>query len=173
MLAGLRQGVVVDGVDVVEEGVVEVIHHRRIDDRKAQFLGVQHLDALAVGAQELKAALVQGTGGALGNLNHKGAVHVGDFKGTVEVLAGVDAAGIQPLHLHKDADALHIGRAVPRAAAHGVDDAVVLVFLGKGQGALRHLGAGFADNGGEHLPAGQELLVVFVPGGLLEQLHRH
>ena len=52
MLSGLGQLVVVDGVDVVEQGVVEIIHHGGVDDGQAQLLGVQDLDALRVGPQE-------------------------------------------------------------------------------------------------------------------------
>ena len=69
--------------------MVEVVHDSGIDDRQAQLLGVQHLDALCIGVQELEAALVQLTGRTLGHLNDEGGVGVGDFEGAMEELTGV------------------------------------------------------------------------------------
>ena len=121
--------------------------------------------------QELEAALVQLTGRTLGHLNDEGGVGVGDLEGAMEELTGVDGAGVDPLHLHEDADALHVSGTVACAAAHGVDDGVVLVLLGKVQSALGHMSAGLADHSGDHAGTLLELIVVAVALGLIQQLH--
>ena len=172
MLPCLRQGGVIDGIDVVEQGVVEVVHHRGVDGGQAQLLGVQHLEALGILLQEPQAALVQLPAGALGDLHHKARVAVGDLKGAVEVLPGVDTGGVNPLHLHEDADALHVGGGPGGPAAHGVQEAVVFVLLGESLGPVRHLLPGLADDAPDALHSLVEGVVVSVALGVVDQFHR-
>ena len=84
---------------------VEELHHALVDAALVQLLKVDDDEVLGIGLQELQAPLVQGAGAALAHEQDHGQGLVGGLEGAVEVLAGVQADGVLPLHLHEGPEA--------------------------------------------------------------------
>ena len=99
--------------------------------RKIEILLIEYEQILCKLLCEVLYTLIEVSGVTDGLYKHEWNIIIGYLERAMEVLTGVDASGVDPLHLHEDADALHVSGTVACAAAHGVDDGVVLVLLAK------------------------------------------
>ena len=89
----------------------------------------------------------------------------------MEVLAGVEAARVDPLHLHHEADGAGVGHVEGGAGAHVVDNLVVLELLGKllGHATLGALRGGLGEVK-DLVKAVNHGIVVLVALGLVKDL---
>ena len=91
MLAGLCQRVIVNRIDIIEQGVIEIVDDRYVDGGKTKLFGIHNLNPPCIFFEESEASFIQRSCRALRNLDHERAVCVCDFERSVEVLSGVDA----------------------------------------------------------------------------------
>ena len=154
-----------DGVEVGDDA-------RGDGGSQAVVLSIDDLDLGVEALQEGEGTRVHGARGALGHKEHVGLVLLGKLEGTVEVLAGVVARGVDPLHLAHEEHRGGIGHLGRSARAHDVDDLIVLEGLAELLGgSLSGLGGslhGVVDTG----EAGDHVVVQVGALNLLQQLDR-
>ncbi len=101
------------------------------DARQLELRRVDHLELVADGGDELLDAVAQLAGLVLALEEEDGDVSLDQLEGAVEEVGGVDRAGLDPLHLLKDAGAV-VPRLGPGTARSG-EDVVRLVLVRGGQ----------------------------------------
>ena len=121
--------------------------------------------------QEGQCAGIHGTGLAVVHQQDEGHVLVHDLEGAVEELAAVEGAGVDPLHLHHQADGGGVSDLHGSAAGHDVDDGSVLVLLSELLGRLAGR-VGSVLGSLEHVGQALDHLVILVEAfHLLQDLH--
>src|SRR5699024_11254943 len=129
-----------------------------IDPAQPVVLGVHHGGQSVEPVQEGQSAGIHRAGLAIVHQQDEGNVLVHDLEGTVEEFAGVEGTGVDPLHLHHQADGGGVGHLSGSTARHDVDDRSVSILDSELLGSLAGcVGAvlGQLKNGVE---AGQHLL---------------
>ena len=128
-IAALAQGMLADegqllGEDAEHGGVhqgVEVGDHVAGGGiGQGVVLGVHHGGEGVEALEEVQGPAVHGAGLAVVHQQDEGHVLIHDLEGAVEELAIVEVAGVDPLHLHHQADGGGVGHLGAGAAAHDV-----------------------------------------------------
>ena len=154
-----------------------VQHRVKIRDHTASNLGGQtivfgvhdgHLSVKAV--EEGEGARVGLASLTVVHEQDEGHVLVGDLKGTMEVLARMEAAGVDPLHLHHEADGAGVCHVEGGAGAHVVDKRIVLELATKVGGKALGVVGGRLGQVKDPVKAVQHGVIVLVALGLLQQL---
>lgn len=152
----------------MEQGI-EVGSHVAADGAgQAVILGIHHGGQGVEALKEGQGTGVHGAGLAVVHQQDEGHVLVHDLEGAVEELAGVEGTGVNPLHLHHQADGSGVGNLSGSAGGHDIHHGSVRVLGGKLlSGFPGGLGAVFGQL--ENLvKARQHLLVLVIALGLLK-----
>ena len=152
--------------------MVEIIHHGTVYGGQSQFLRVQNLNPFPIFLQKCQCSFGQRPGFPLRKLQNKGNLPVRNLKRSMEIFPGMNGIGMNPLHLHKNADALHISRPIPCSASDGIDHTVIFILLRKGFRPPSHQFTGLLHNQIDLGYTVHELVIILISFCLLQDFHR-